>query len=166
MGLKNGNAIFSKGNGGCSTGVGKCGPYVDDVIVGSTGDTEEELINNHERDVRKALQLLADARLVVDPKKAQLFVREVEFCGHILREGQRFPAPGKLRALEKWELPRTLCELRGFLGFCNYYEEYVPQYVMKAWKLMEKLKVKGPEAKSGSKLRLTWHPLRSRPLRI
>ena len=100
--------------------------YVDDIIVGSTGDTEEELISNHERDLRAVLEKLKEAHLVADPRKAQLFVQDVEFCGHVLREGQRFPAPGKLKALEKWELSTTLRELRGFLGFCNYYEEYVP----------------------------------------
>ena len=94
-----------------------------------------------------------------------MFVGEVEFCGHILKEGQRFPSPGKLKALQKWELPKTLTELRGFLGFCNYYEEYVPEYAMKAWILMEKLKVKGPDAKAGSKLKLEWTPWKRRPLR-
>ena len=139
--------------------------YVDDIIVGSAGDNEEELISNHERDLLQVMETLQRAQLVADPRKAQLFVQEVEFCGHVLRDGHRVPAPGKLKELEKWELPKTLSELRGFLGFCNYYEEYVPEYAMKAWQLMEKLKVRGPEAKAGSKLRLNWTPLRSKLLR-
>jgi hypothetical protein len=55
-------------------------------------------------------------------------------------------------------LPPTLTKLRGFLGLCNYYEEYVPGYAQLAWRLMEKLKVKGARAKAGSNLPLTWSP--------
>ncbi len=31
-------------------------------------------------------------------------------------------------AAEKWEIPRTVTALRGFLGFTNYYATYVPRY--------------------------------------
>ena len=124
--------------------------YVDDVIIGSSGDTEESLLVNHNRDLRATLDTLEKASMVADPGKAQLFVREVEFCGHVLREGKRFPAPGKVPPIQKWELPPTLTMLRGFLGLCNYCDEYVPDYAKLAWKIMEKLKVKGPRAKAGS----------------
>ena len=39
--------------------------YVGDVIVGSTGDTEEELIENHFRDLKKVLDTLQENGLVV-----------------------------------------------------------------------------------------------------
>ena len=39
---------------------------------------------------------------------------------------------------------------------CNYYSEYVPEYAHKAWRVMEKLKVKGLNAKAGSQLPLEW----------
>ena len=76
-------------------------PYVDDIIIGSTGDTEEELMENQERDLRALLQVLKKEELVVDPKKANLFLREFEVCGHILSEGRRSPAPGKLLSIQK-----------------------------------------------------------------
>ena len=157
MGLKNGNAIFQRVMEEVLRDIDCADPYVDDIIVGSTGETEEELLINHEKDLRKVLETLKEAKLVADPKKTHLFVREVEFCGHILREGQRFPSPGKLMPIQKWQLPQTLTQLRGFLGLCNYYEEYVEGYAQLAWKLMEKLKVRGPDAKAGSQIRLEWN---------
>ena len=75
--------------------------YIDDVIIGSTGGAWEECIANHERDVRQVLDRLAEHQLIVDPKKAHLFTTEVEFCGHVLREGRREPAPGKLLSIQK-----------------------------------------------------------------
>ena len=79
-------------------------PYIDDVIIGSTGETPEEILQNHERDVLDVLESLAKHNIPVSPKKVQLFVKEVEFCGHILSEGRKRPAPGKLMAVQKWEL--------------------------------------------------------------
>ncbi len=56
-----------------------------------------KFIANHERDVRTVLNTLKVNELIVDPRKAHMFMKEVEFCGHILREGRRSPAPGKWR---------------------------------------------------------------------
>ena len=156
MGLKNGNAIFQRVMEDVLKDLDFVDAYVDDVIIGSTGSTREELLANHDRDLRQALDTLHAAGLFAEPSKAQLFVEEVSFCGHILRNGQRTPAPGKLLPIKNWELPPTLTKLRGFLGLCNYYEEYVPGYAHQAWRLMDKLKVNGPKAKAGSNLPLVW----------
>ena len=61
-------------------------------------------------------------------EKWHFFMRQVEFCGHILREGTRSPAPGKLLPIQQWELPKTVTELRGFPGLFNYFSEYVEHY--------------------------------------
>ena len=69
-------------------------PYVDDIIIGSTGDTEEELLRNHDRDLREVLDLLEDAELVADPRKAKLFMREVEIVGMFSGTGNGFQPQG------------------------------------------------------------------------
>ena len=75
-------------------------PYLDDVLIGSRGETMEELIENHDRDVVKVLEVFEKEQLICHPKKSSLFHMEVEFCGHILREGTRRPAPGKLLPIQ------------------------------------------------------------------
>ena len=40
------------------------------------------------------MERLREHYLHVSPKKAQLFVEEVEFCGHVMRDGQRSPSTG------------------------------------------------------------------------
>ena len=52
-------------------------------------------------------------------KKCCFFCTSVEFCGHVLEGGERRPAPGKLMAVERWEAPKTVTALRGFLGFAK-----------------------------------------------
>ena len=88
--------------------------------------------------------------------KWKLFVKEVEFCGHILGGGARRPAPGKQRAIEKWELPKTVTALRAFLGFTNYYSAYVKDYAKVVTRLMEKLKVPREVGKKGSTAKIIW----------
>ena len=58
MGLKNGGAIFQRTMEWILQGLDCADPYVDDVIIGSTGATEEEALSNHERDVRSGLDRL------------------------------------------------------------------------------------------------------------
>ena len=86
------------------------------------------MIENHAKDLMAVLDQLGKHDLLVAPNKAQLFMKKVEFCGHVLTEGKRMPAPGKLMALQKWELPPVVTMLRGFLGACNYYATYVKDY--------------------------------------
>ena len=116
-------------------------PYIDDILVGTTVGEGEDVLAAHEKDLCRVLDALAEEKLVVDPKKAKLFVKEVEFCGQILGHGARWPAPGKLRAIEKWEIPTTITALRAFLGFTNYYNTYIHMYAQLAARLQDKLKV-------------------------
>ena len=84
--------------------------YLDDVLIGSKGDTAEELVINHTQHLVRVLETFEKWQLVCHPKKSFLFHKEVEFCGHILRDGTRRPAPGKLLPIQGWELPQTITE--------------------------------------------------------
>ena len=78
-------------------------PYVDHINIGSTEKTWEELLVNHQKDVRRVLDTLKEQILIVDPRKANIVMKELDICGHIIREGRRSPAPGKLLSfLYRW----------------------------------------------------------------
>ena len=126
-----------------------CG-NVDDILIGTSYDMADgghdgeddmyALLMKHDYDLRRTLEACRANRLQVSKSKCQFFVREVEFCGHLLSGGIRRPAPGKLLALAKWELPNTLKALRGFLGFTNYYAGYVEGYAKIAAPIQDMLK--------------------------
>ena len=156
MGLKNAGAQFQRMMEWVLREHECADPYIDDIIIGSTGETLEEAIENHERDLHAVLMTLAKYQIYVDPKKAHLFMQEVEFCGHVLREGRRSPAPGKLLAIQKWQEPQTITQLRGFLGLTNYYSNYVEGYAGMATPLMDMLKVSRVDGKKGSRKPLNW----------
>ena len=75
---------------------------------------------NHDRDVRAVLDRLRKEELLASVSKTDFFVCSVELCGHVLENGTRRPAPGKMLALERWERPDNVRVLRGFLGLANY----------------------------------------------
>ncbi len=90
--------------------------YVDDIITGSDevlGETTPGLLRKHDREIRMVLEALKLGKMVADIRKCKFFVEEVSFCGHVLTKGTMRSAPGKLLALENWELPRTITALRG-----------------------------------------------------
>ena len=95
MGIKNGPAIFQRVMDHVLQGLDCADVYIDDTIIGSSGATDEELLGNHDRDVRAVLDRLRKEELVASVSKTDFFVRLVEFCGHVLENGTRRSAPGK-----------------------------------------------------------------------
>ena len=115
--------------------------FIDDILNGGRKETpQEDLILKHDRELRKLLTLMKKEGFVADLDKSFLFVPEVEWCGHILGKGVKRPAPGRLMAIEKWEVPKTITELRAFLGFTNYYSTYIRDYAKIVAGLQDKLK--------------------------
>ena len=161
MGAKNGNGAFQRMMEDLLGPVRDCAdPFVDDIIIGSGTEnmTEDELIDAHEKDLRRVLSELDKHNMVCKPTKASLFVKEVEFVGHVVGHGQRRPMPGKLASLHHWEKPQTIRELRSFMGFCNYYSGYVRMYAELSGPLHKMLQVGKFDGRKGSKKRLAWTP--------
>ena len=161
MGAKNGNAAFQRMMEDLLGPVRDCAdPFVDDIIIGSGTEnmTEDELIDAHEKDLRRVLSELDKHNMVCKTTKASLFVKEVEFAGHVVGHGQRRPMPGKLASLHHWEKPQTISELRSFMGFCNYYSGYVRMYAELSGPLHKMLQVGKFDGRKGSKKKLAWTP--------
>jgi len=133
--------------------------YFDDILVATRrkeGESDNELLQRHAEDVRRTLAALERDRWVSDPKKVRLFMKRVEFVGHVLGGGRRTPAPGKLAAVQQWRLPPNVSSLRAFLGLCNYYSGYVRMYAEMAAPLLEKLKLPRELTKAGSQHPIVW----------
>jgi transposase InsO family protein len=74
------------------------------------------------------LQLLKEQQLYAKPSKCFFGVKEVEYLGHIVsHEGVKVD-PNKIKAMMDWPIPKTLKNLRGFLGLTGYYRKFVRNY--------------------------------------
>ena len=85
MGAKNGDAAFQRMMDDLLQPVRDCAdPFVDDIIIGSGNEdmNGNELVEAHEKDLRRVLGVLDKHSMVCKPRKTSLFVREVEFAGH------------------------------------------------------------------------------------
>ena len=100
MGAKSGNAAFQRMMEDLLGPVRDCAdPFLDEIIIGSgTEDmTEDELIEAHEKDLRQVLSELDKHNMVCKPTKGSLFVKEVEFAGHVVGQGNAVPCLGSWR---------------------------------------------------------------------
>ena len=160
MGVTNGNAAFQRMLENLLEPVRDCAdPFVDNVIIAS-GDPSmsyEELLEAHERDVTRVLDLLVRHKLTGSSDKATIAVSEVVFAGHVVGNGQRKPIPGMVAAIEHWKKPKTVSELRAYLGFCNYYSGYIKMYAQYAALMTTMLKGNREETQKGSKKALVWN---------
>jgi hypothetical protein len=74
------------------------------------------------------LQLLKEQQLYAKPSKFFFEVKEVEYFSHIVsHEGVKVD-PNKIKAMMDWPIPKTLKNLRGFLGLTSYYCKFVHNY--------------------------------------
>jgi hypothetical protein len=53
---------------------------------------------------------------------------EVEYLGVIVGRGQVKMDPVKVQGIAEWPIPTNLRELRSFLGFGNYYKDFIQAY--------------------------------------
>ena len=97
----------------------ECLLYMDDIIV--PGSSFEKTINR----LQNVFQRLRDANLKLKPSKCSFFQKSVEFLGHIVSEQGVHTDPKKTEAISNWPVPRSVKELRSFLGLCSYYRKFV-----------------------------------------
>ena len=156
MGVKNGNAQFQRMMEWLLRDFPFADCYIDDIIIGSTGDTKQEILANHAKHVEDILLALEEHQLLAKLDEGSFFVRSVEFCGQVLENGTRCPKPGKLAAIQQWELPQTIKELRVFLGLCNYYAQYLRNYADTAGPMQDLLKLPTGKSKGAGARKLAW----------
>ncbi|UYV65881.1 K02A2.6-like [Cordylochernes scorpioides] len=111
-----------------------CLCYLDDIIVFSD-DFEEHL-----RRLQLVLNCLRKAGLCLNSKKCKFGAKTITVLGHEVSENGIRPDQEKIRAGRDFATPRSLKEVRNFLGLSSYYRRFIPNYAHLAQPLNDLLK--------------------------
>jgi hypothetical protein len=96
--------------------------FFDDILIYNKSWEE------HVQHVDMVLKLLEEKQLYANPSKCSFGVQEVEYLGHIVsHEGVKVD-PNKIKSMMEWPIPKTLKNIRGFLGLTGYYHKFVKNY--------------------------------------
>ncbi|KAF4474522.1 Transposon Tf2-8 polyprotein [Colletotrichum fructicola Nara gc5] len=72
---------------------------------------------------------LQEAGLQLDVDKCEFEQKRVKYLGYIVDVDSGISVdPDKIEAIEHWETPTTIRGVRGFLGFANYYRDFIPDF--------------------------------------
>ena len=108
--------------------------YMDDIFL--FAPDEITLTEN----TKKVLQRLRENDLFLKPTKCEFNKTKVEYLGMVIEEGRISMDPGKLKGIREWPAPTTVKQVRGFLGFGNFYRRFIRHFSNLAKPLNDLLK--------------------------
>ncbi|KAK7114676.1 hypothetical protein V1264_000698 [Littorina saxatilis] len=113
--------------------------FMDDILI-ATATWEQ-----HIEAIKAVLKALKDANLAAKPSKCYFGYEQLQYLGHEIGRGKRWPVDDKVDKIQKAQPPTTKKELRAFLGLTGFYRIYVPAYSSIAAPLTDKTKKQEPE---------------------
>ena len=120
--------------------------YIDDILIASS---TPEL---HKMHLKIVLERLHKFGLQLNLEKCALGQTEVKFLGFTINENGYKPLEDKVKSIVEYPQPKTVDELRRFLGMMNFYRECIPRVAHSQIHLNKYLK----KAKKKDKTPIVW----------
>ena len=142
MGLTNAPAVFMQTMADICRDLKFVKIFIDDLLVFS--NTVEE----HEEHLRQLMERLAEHKIQLKESKAKWFQKSVKFLGHVVSADGIKPQSAKVEAIKQWQPPKSVTEVRQFLGLVGFYRRYIHNFADKA-KPLNELTQKGAVVEEG-----------------
>ena len=124
MGMKQSPAIFQKLMTNVLSGLTplKVMVYLDDILIFSRS------LNEHANKLSEVFSRLKSHNLKIEPHKCNFLKREILYLGHkITSEGIK-PDETKIQAVLNYPPPKTVKQIKSFLGLSGYYRKFIQNY--------------------------------------
>jgi len=96
--------------------------YLDDILIFTR--TEEE----HERVVRRVLEVLVEHKLFLRPEKCEFHWKEIEYLRLVISENKVMIDPVKVAGVCNWPTPENWTDVQAFIGFVNFYHRFIRDF--------------------------------------
>lgn len=93
--------------------------YFEDILIYSRSHAE------HENHLRKVLNALREHKLYANLKKCSFLTTKLVFLGFVISYEGIQVDEGKVQAVKDWPTPKTVSEVRSFLGLASFYIQEV-----------------------------------------
>ncbi|SOV04618.1 uncharacterized protein UDID_17154 [Ustilago sp. UG-2017a] len=108
--------------------------YLDDLLIYSS------TLEQHQGHVSAVLARLRQAGLYAKAEKCQFSTSQTEFLGFVVSDQGVSMDPSKTEVITNWPVPTSVHDVQVFLGFCNFYRKFIPQYSRTAYPLTQLLR--------------------------
>jgi hypothetical protein len=99
-----------------------CFGYLDDLCVVSA-DFDSHLIV-----LLRLAEQFRKANLTLNIEKSNFCVTEVKYLGFIIGKGGISTDPGKIESIVNWPAPKSIKQVRGFLGLAGWYRRFIANF--------------------------------------
>ncbi|GBM89708.1 Transposon Ty3-I Gag-Pol polyprotein, partial [Araneus ventricosus] len=146
FGLRNAAQTMQRLMDNALQGLDFCFVYIDDLLIASSS-LEEHLDN-----LKQVFGRLRKFGLVLNRDKCVFAVENLSFLGHKIDKYGITPLPEKVEAISNFPRPKTVQDLRRFLGMLNFFRRFLPQAAQKQLPLQKML----GKCKKRDKTPLNW----------
>nr|GEW63566.1 reverse transcriptase domain-containing protein [Tanacetum cinerariifolium] len=109
--------------------------FIDDILIYSKSKED------HAKHLKLILELLKKKKLYAKFSKCEFWLPKVQFLGHVIDSKCIHVDPAKIESINDWTSPKTLIEIRQFLGLAGSYRRFIKGF-SKIAKPMTKLTLK------------------------
>ena len=85
-------------------------------------------MKKHQTHVRKILAKLQEARIPADIDKCKFHMTKTEYLGLMISIDGIKIDPAKIDAIKQWNTPICIQEVCFFIGFCNFYCQFIRNF--------------------------------------
>ena len=96
--------------------------FIDDILINSHS------IQEYAEHLRIVLNILREKQLYDKLSKCEFWMSKIQFLGHVISAQEILIDPSKLEVVLQRERPKTVTEIKSFVGLAGYYKRFIENF--------------------------------------